>query len=141
MLFIRPFITILLAQTAGTAPAPAPAPAIAPELLPQANNLSPGDLVLGIGSFVKRLVGLAPRDEVKAFGDYGSYGKYGSYGSYPDIGGEVSGEVDNKVDTVVETSSTTTLTTTMPVFTTTITLRSKSTASPTVTAVSTDRRL
>lgn len=133
MLFLRPFIAILLAQTAVAAPAPVPAPGP----LPLADHPDLGHIVHKVGRYAKMLVGLAPRDEIGDYGNYGSYGKYGSYGSYPDTGGEVNGETSNEANAEVEGELLETLTTTMPVFTTTITLRSISTPSPTITAVST----
>ncbi|KAI7781381.1 hypothetical protein LA080_014815 [Diaporthe eres] len=115
-----------------TAPAPIPGP------IPPADHADLGQLVYGISKFVKRLVGIAPRAEVNNYGAYGSYGKYGSYGSYPDVGGEVNGETSSEANSEAEAESLTTLTTTMPVFTTTITLRSVSTSTstplPTITA-------
>lgn len=141
MLLFGPLMAVLLAQTVVTAPAPAPSPMP----LPSANNPPFRHVLRGLGSYVKRLVGISPREEVKNFGDYGSYGKYGSYGSYSDVGGKVSGEASNEVDAEndaeTETKPITTLTTTIPVLTTTITLSYISTPSPTITAVSTDSHL
>lgn len=139
MLLLRPFLAICLAQVAVTAPAPAPG------ALPLADHPDLGHLAHGISRYVKRLVGLAPRAEVQEYGAYGSYGKYGSYGSYPDIGAEANSETGNEVNSEVGAESLETFTTTMPVFTTTISLRSVSTStsapSPTITAVSTASRL
>lgn len=131
MLFLRPFIAVLLAQTAAAAPAPAPDD---PQL---ANHPNLGDLVHGI----KRLIGLSPRTEIENYGNYGAYGKYGGYGSYPDIGGGGNSVTSNDINSVVEEEVLTTLTTTMPAFTTTVTLRSIVTPTPTITAVSTASRL
>lgn len=139
MLLLRPFIIICLAQVAVTAPAPIPGP------IPLADHADLGQLFHGISKFVKRLVGIAPRAEVNNYGAYGSYGKYGSYGNYPDVDGEVNSETSSEANSEAEAESLTTLTTTMPVFTTTITLRSVSTSTstplPTITAVSTASRL
>lgn len=135
MLFVRPFIALLLAQTAAAAPAPAPDD---PHL---ANHPNLGSLFHGISRYVKRLFGLSTRTEIENYGNYGAYGKYGGYGSYPDIGGGVNSETSSDIDAGVDEEVLTTLTTTMPVFTTTVTLRSIVTPSPTITAVSTASRL
>lgn len=131
MLLLRPFLTICLTQVAIAAPAPLPGH------VPLADHPELGHLVNGMSGYVRRLVGFAPRAEVDEYGAYGAYGKYGSYGSYPDIGGMANSETSSKVNAEVEADVLSTLTTTMPVFTTTLTLRSMTTPSPTMTAVST----
>lgn len=132
MLFLYPFMIILLSQNAVSAPAPAPGP------LPLVNPPDLRYLINGLSTYVKRLVGIVPRDQ--DYGSYGGYGKYGSYGSYPDLGGEVNSEPSSNVNAEPQAESlqtvTTTITTTMPVFTTTVTLTLMSTPSPTITAVS-----
>jgi hypothetical protein len=128
MLFFYPFMTILLSQLAVSAPAPAPGP------LPLVDNPSLKHLFHELGTYVKRIFGSVPRDQ--DYGSYGGYGKYGSYGSYPDLGGEASNEASSNVNDELQPESIQTMTTTMPIFTTTITLRSMSTPTPTITAVS-----
>lgn len=130
MLFLHPFITLLLSQRAVSAPAPVPSSqslVADPELR---------SLAQGFSSYVKRLVGIAPRDQ--DYGNYGGYGKYGSYGSYQNIAGEVISETSGNTNVEPQAEPLETVTTTMPVLTTTVTLRSMATPAPTtITAVST----
>lgn len=133
MLLLQPFLTICLAQVAITAPAPIPSTGP----VPLADHPDLGYLSHGISQHVKRLFGLSTRAEVNDYRAYGAYGKYGGYGSYPDISGQVNTQASSEVNAEIAPESLITLTTTMPVLTTTVKLRSMSTPSPTITAVST----
>ena len=131
MLLLRPFLATCLTQLAIAAPAPPPGH------VPLADHPDLGHLAHEMSGYVRRLVGFGPRAEAQEYGAYPAYGKYGNYGNYADIGGMANSETSSKVNAEVEADLLSTLTTTMPVFTTTLTLRSMNTPSPTITAVST----
>lgn len=97
-------VSIFLAQAVALA-------ASAPDAAPGADHHAPGSPFQEIGRYLKRVLGLEPRDEITYYGDYGAYGEYGSY---PDSTTESSAQP------TTTTTSTTTLTTSVTLSATTI---------------------